>query len=56
MECDNCKSCSYYGVIDVDKDENLVWACTRRECIEFIDTNMGQMPIEDYLEYVNDTV
>ena len=29
-----CTYCPYYGVVDVDLDGNLVWACTRNECID----------------------
>ena len=33
METVTCKGCPYYGVVDVDADGNLVWSCTRRECV-----------------------
>ena len=34
MENDKCKGCPYWGVVDVDENENLIWACTRINCIE----------------------
>ena len=34
MEEDKCKGCPYYGVVDVDENENLVWMCTRINCVE----------------------
>lgn len=43
---EECKSCPYWGVVDVDNDENLVWSCTRRNCINIADTS-GWMPIEN---------
>lgn len=49
-EYSRCASCPYYGVIDVDKNENLVWSCTRISCVEQIETNMGFMSLDDYLE------
>jgi len=33
MPMEKCKSCPYYGVVDVDKNGDLVWSCTRRECV-----------------------
>lgn len=33
MENEKCKGCPYWGVVDIDKDENLIWACTRRNCV-----------------------
>lgn len=33
METVKCKDCPFYGVVDVDKDGNLVWSCTRIDCI-----------------------
>lgn len=32
-----CKECPYYGVVDIDDKDNLVWSCTRKECIQFGD-------------------
>ena len=34
METVTCKGCPYYGVVDVDAEGNLIWMCTRIDCIE----------------------
>lgn len=34
MDDSRCKGCPYYGVVNIDEDENLVWMCTRINCIE----------------------
>ena len=46
---DECKECLFYGVID-DKDDLSIWGCTRESCAKYVNTNMGKMPMEDYLE------
>ena len=43
---EECNICPYWGVVDVDENDNLVWSCTRRNCINIIDTT-GWMPIEN---------
>lgn len=49
-----CKECPYYGAIDIDKNDNLVWGCTRKICIEFTDDFAEQFGFEtaqDYLQF-----
>lgn len=43
---EECKGCPYWGCVDVDKDDNLVWSCTRRSCINVADKK-GWMPLEN---------
>ena len=39
-----CKECPYYGAIDIDNDDNLVWGCTRKTCIEFTEEYLPGFP------------
>lgn len=49
INIDECKGCPFYGVID-EKEDSLEWGCTRVSCAIVVNTNMGKMPMEDYLE------
>lgn len=46
---EECKGYPFYGVID-EKNDDSEWGCTRVSCVIVVNTNMGAMPVEDYLE------
>lgn len=44
---DDCYTCPYWGVVDVDANDNLIWSCVRRACINIIDGNIGFVPLNE---------